>query len=826
MSRTTIDFGIDLGTTNSAIAVLKGTVPEVIKNNLDADITPSAVSIDKRGQVRVGERAKSRMEDEEAGDDSYVEFKRRMGTDHKYEFKSASRILSPEEMSAEVLKDLKGNVQQQYSEDIQSCVITVPAIFRQNQCAATIRAGQLAGFTQCPLLQEPVAAALAYGFQSQVHKEYWLVYDFGGGTFDAAIIKAEDGSISVVNHGGDNYLGGSDFDLAIMDQLIIPELQANYNLPDFNRSNKRWRRAMAVIKRATEEAKITLSRSETAFLERCRICDADGKAIEVDFKLTRSALVEIVQPIIARSVAIVHRVLAEKSLSENAIEKVILVGGPTRAQYFRTQLQSQLKIKLDNSVDPLTVVARGAAVFAGTQRVETSGAPKVSKGEFAAELAYKPVGADEDPTVQGKVTASAGGTVDGFTIEFVDKKTLWRSGRIPLKSSGRFKVNLLAEKGSQNVFGIELLDPTGSKQTIRPDSLAYTIGLAISEQPFCNDVAVALTTNDKEIFFKKGDAYPATRSCRDFKISHGLHKGESGDMLRIPIVEGNEAKADWNRRLGELKISGTQIRRDVPAGSDLEVTLHAKGPGAILVKAYLPLLDEEFEAVIEYDRRELDIVELIKQFASETQKLKTLRKQADEADDEEAGAMLNGIPDINEIEELLETAKGDPDSGKKAEERLVELRMHLDKAEDLLKWPALVAEANKTIDELDDLIAKHGDKSQREQAGRLREQIQELIDQKRTEPLRKKIEQINESHYEILFAQPGWWIGYFNFLVSERSKMRDQAAAERLINQCRGSIDNNNLQGLRAGVVQLLGLLPRDVQEEAQRRGFVSGVSK
>jgi molecular chaperone DnaK len=207
MNRTTIDFGIDLGTTNSAIAVLKGVSTEIIKNNRDADITPSAVYIDKKGNIRRGEAAKSRFVDEE--EDVYLEFKRRMGTDHVYKFRSSGQQRKPEELSAEILKSLKADVQQKTGEVVESAVITVPAAFELHQCDATRKAADLAGFKQSPLLQEPVAAALAYGFQTDSKKAYWLVYDFGGGTFDAALIKSEDGSIHVVNHGGDNFLGGS-----------------------------------------------------------------------------------------------------------------------------------------------------------------------------------------------------------------------------------------------------------------------------------------------------------------------------------------------------------------------------------------------------------------------------------------------------------------------------------------------------------------------------------------------------------------------------------------------------------------------------------------
>ena len=284
MSRTTIDYGIDLGTTNSSIAVLRGSISDVIPNNVGNEITASAVFFGRDGQEYVGQKAKDRQKDDRAAGDVCIEFKRRMGTDHLYEFKSAARVMRPEEVSAQVLISLRGDVQQKLGEDVQAAVITVPAAFEARQCVATKRAGELAGFTQCALLQEPVAAALAYGFQADVTREYWLVYDFGGGTFDAAVMKAEDGSISVVNNNGDNFLGGSDIDWAVLDQLVIPALKTEFNLPEFRRGNKAWTTAIARLKYAIEDAKIRLSRSDTAYLEDCKFKDAGGREIDVEFK--------------------------------------------------------------------------------------------------------------------------------------------------------------------------------------------------------------------------------------------------------------------------------------------------------------------------------------------------------------------------------------------------------------------------------------------------------------------------------------------------------------------------------------------------------------
>jgi len=817
MSRTTIDFGIDLGTTNSAVAVLRGTVSDVIKNNDDHDITPSAVYIDKRGQCFVGQRAKNRQDDESSGDDVYLEFKRRMGTDHKYEFKTSARTLLPEEVSAEVLKSLRGDVQQRLGEDLQACVITVPAAFEAKQCAATKKAGELAGLSLCPLLQEPVAAALAHGFQADVTKEFWLVYDFGGGTFDAAIMNAEDGSIGVVNHGGDNYLGGSDIDWAVAEKLILPELAANHNFPGLARGNKKWRHTLARIKNYVEGAKIQLSRSDSAFIE-CKLTDNDGEPVDFEYKLTRKALIDLAEPFIMRSVEICHRVLKEKNLGPNAIEKVILVGGPTLAPYFREILRSNLGIQLDYSVDPLTVVAKGAAVFAGTQRLEGKIVPKAAAGQFDVDLKYKPIGADADPTVRGEVKAASGASVDGFSIEFSNQETHWRSGKVPLKAEGRFKLNLLAEKGKQNVFTIELWDAKGSKQVVVPKTINYTIGLAITEQPIINSIAVNLVGNVADVFFAKGGALPA-KATRVYRTSALIKKGESGDVVKVPVVEGEIEHADRNRLLGALEIRGTNLRRDLPAGSEVEVTLHFDASRILRAKAYVPMLDEEFEAVIDYSLSNPDPKRLSQDLDNELKRQESLRDKAGEADDDQATDLLDQAGDTANIRNRLEAAKGDPVAANQAEKLLLEFKINLDRAEDSLKWPALVAEVNKALDTLDSLAAQHGSSDQREKAAQVREQADDLIEKKLSEALRKKLNQIDDLRHEILFLQPGFWLGFFNYLVEDRAKMRDGAAADRLIDQGRQFISQGNVQGLRNVIGQLLALLPREIAE-ARQRGY------
>jgi molecular chaperone DnaK len=389
-----------------------------------------------------------------------------MGTPHEYGFASGGQRRKPEELSAEVLKELRASVEARTGEVIQSAVITVPAAFELHQCDATRRAAELAGFKGSPLLQEPVAAALAYGFQIDSEKAYWMVYDFGGGTFDAALIKAEEGMINVVHHGGDNFLGGSDIDWAIIEKLIIPQLSKNFDLPGFARGSDRWGMELRRIKHAVEAAKMELSTKEITTLSGgVAFKDGSGEMIECDeISLGRNDLIRIAEPLISRSIEISQKVLKDKNLGLQAVQRVIVVGGPTKAPYFREMLSAGLGIPIDFSQDPLTVVSRGAAVFASTQRVDSKLQKKAIVGEFQVQISdkYKPVGHESDPLIAGKVTSPDGTSSTGFTIEFVNRDTKWRSGQIPLNGEGAFMANLLAEKGSRNTFHIELSNGQGT----------------------------------------------------------------------------------------------------------------------------------------------------------------------------------------------------------------------------------------------------------------------------------------------------------------------------------------------------------------------------
>lgn len=828
MARSTIDFGIDLGTTNSAISVLKGVKPEVVKSNLDTDITPSAVYIGKQGKVLVGMRAKDKLVDDRSVEDAYVEFKRRMGGDSTYTFKSAGLTKTPEELSAEILKSLKGNVQQRMDEDIKAAVITIPAAFAQRQCMATKKAAEFAGFTQCPLLQEPVAASLAYGFQADMaRKSFWLVFDFGGGTFDAAVMKAEDGDIQVVNHGGDNFLGGADIDWGVIENIIVPHLREGYNLPDFKRGNPTWRSAFAKIKRSVEFAKIDLSRMTETTLEDCLFEDADGAEVELDgFKLTQNQLSDIAEPLIVRAVDKCKSVLAEKNLTTSAIEKTILVGGPTLAPYFRDILADRLGIELDHSVDPLTVVSQGAAVFAGTQRLDKTTraavAAPAAAGAYKLTLNYKPIGPDDDPKVTGEVIPPSGAATDGCTIEFVNRKTKWSSGAIPLNSEGKFVLRLSAETGDQNIFDITLSDSTGTKLTCDTTEIPYTIGGSVKAQIVCNDIAVELLENKLLVLVKKGTEYPFKKTTAATRSTMELKKGQPGKII-IPIREGLSGEigllADHNLKLGQLVLTSDNLRHDLPLGSDIEVTISAKEPGALKVEAYVPLIDEVFSARLDVDHTAgQSETELRDDFRAEQ---KRISRVIDRANAEGSASEADIQSKVDAVNALWDRA-GDVEGANQIQTRIIELRMKIDELDEQAKVPEKIEYVEDTFK----WIEKYNDRLTSAQRSELIS-LKERLDRQRIKKNVGELERIktdgDELYRDVMYSQPEHWKGMLSYEYKHRSEMSDQAEAKRLFDQGSRAISIDDVDGMRKAALRLLRLLPRDVQEEVRRGSIGEG---
>ncbi len=352
-------IGIDLGTSNSAAAVLEGGRPVLIPSaegtSLYGKSFPSYVAFTKDGQRLIGEPAKRQAVANPDG--TLNAFKRKMGTNFKY--KVFGKEYTPQELSAMVLQKIKSDAESFLGEEVKKAVITVPAYFDDNQRQATKDAGEIAGLEVVRLVNEPTAAALAYGLDKSGKDMKIIVYDFGGGTLDVTVMEFGKGVFEVKSTSGDTALGGTDMDNALVKFLSDEVLKKGVDITKDSQATQR-------IREAAEKAKIELSTTLTSEINLPFLTMGPGNApIHFTYSMTRAKLEEIILPIVERTTKPVMQALKDAKLEPKDIDKVILVGGPTRMPIVQRYVEQLLGKKIERGVDPMEAVAFGAAVQAG-----------------------------------------------------------------------------------------------------------------------------------------------------------------------------------------------------------------------------------------------------------------------------------------------------------------------------------------------------------------------------------------------------------------------------------------------------------------------------
>ena len=346
-------IGIDLGTTNSCVAVLEGGEPKVIPNAEGNRTTPSVVAF-KGEEELVGEVAKRQAV---TNKDTISSIKRKMGTDQKVE--ANGKKWTPEEISAKILSKLKKDAESYLGEKVTKAVITVPAYFNDAERQATKNAGKIAGLEVERIINEPTAAALAYGLDKQDKLQTILVYDLGGGTFDVSILELGDGLFQVKATSGNNRLGGDDFDNKIVEYLI--EEFKKENGIDLSKDTM----AMQRIKDAAEKAKKDLSGVTSAQISLPFIAQNDGTPVHMEVTLTKAKFEDLCRDLFDSTLEPVKKALKDAKLKASDLDKVILVGGSTRIPYIQELVKKELGQEPNKGVNPDEVVAMGAAIQGG-----------------------------------------------------------------------------------------------------------------------------------------------------------------------------------------------------------------------------------------------------------------------------------------------------------------------------------------------------------------------------------------------------------------------------------------------------------------------------
>ncbi|WP_033160213.1 molecular chaperone DnaK [Mycoplasmoides alvi] len=362
MADSGIIIGIDLGTTNSCVAVMEGNQKTVLENPEGKRTTPSIVSY-KNGEVIVGDAAKRQML---TNPNTIVSIKRLMGTSKKVtvEENGTKKELTPEEVSAQILTYLKNYAEKKIGKTITRAVITVPAYFNDAERQATKVAGKIAGLEVERIINEPTAAALAYGIDKSDREMKVLVYDLGGGTFDVSLLDIADGTFEVLATAGDNRLGGDDWDNKIIDWIV-----ENLNKEHPNLKIREDKMAMQRLKEAAERAKIELSAQLEVNVSLPFIAVTESGPVNFDKQLSRSTFEQLTKDLVERTRNPIKDVLEEAKVDPSQIDEILLVGGSTRIPAVQALVESMIPNKKPNrSINPDEVVALGAAVQGGVLR--------------------------------------------------------------------------------------------------------------------------------------------------------------------------------------------------------------------------------------------------------------------------------------------------------------------------------------------------------------------------------------------------------------------------------------------------------------------------
>ena len=830
--RNKIDYGIDLGTTNSAIARMENGVPTIKKSDTLKDTFPSCIHFNKKQDVIVGDAAYNVMRNDNARalktfekgkSNTFIEFKRTMGTTLTYESSNMNKSFKSEELSAEILKTLKSVV---IDENISSIVITVPAKFLNPQNEATINAAKLLGFKHVELLQEPVAAATAYGLDSKKKDGFWLVFDFGGGTFDAALIKAEEGILAVKDTDGDSWLGGKNLDEAIVDQIIIPNLQQNYVINSVLEDSDKREILRNAVKFYAEEAKIQLSFKDShnilSNLGDLPFEDDNGDEPEIDVLVTQSDMENVLGPIFQKAIDISKELLKRNNLKGSDLGALILVGGPTYSPILRKMLKEQITDKVDTSADPMTVVAKGAALFASTISVseEIKEATR-DKTKLQLDIQYEATTVELEEMVTMKILKekTTGIYPEKVYADIIRFDGLWTSGKKLVGEKATIADILLVE-GRSNSFEINVYDEQGNKLECQPHQFSILQGIGGLDKmqvlPYYIGIGKFFHSEGKDLFTRargldKNKTVPATGVINGSKTRSAIRPGMINDIIRIPIYQGNyDAEGSnpvLNNLVTEVIITGESLPGLLPEGSDVDITIKVDSSQIMKFSAYFPLLNHTEEL-------EIDIKETIPPSENElTKEIGKAKKIAQKVNANDVSEKLDAL------EEQLENEKGSADGKMKILDGLRKELLKLDSAEKNGQWPKIEQELKDSFYELKGLIDKIKVNNDDEDLNieqievhmeEYKKTIEEIIKDKNNRQAKDLIDEIGDLERELRNAVSQGAVDInrlkYHDIEFTTLKWKDKNKARQLINQGLQFISDGKANQLRPLLHQIWDL--------------------
>jgi molecular chaperone DnaK len=621
-----VNIGIDLGTTNSLIARHQHGKVTIIRNPIGFKETlPSVVGF-RNDRVMIGDKAREFLQKDPVN--VFGEFKRKMGTDARYYVVNLDENVTPVELSSHVLKELIRFLQQE-GDECEAAVITVPASFDTMQSNATRNAGYMAGLKEVFLLQEPVAASLAY-FNGNIEEKkegYWLVYDLGGGTFDIALVHLASpengGEMKVVDHEGNNYLGGKDFDNLIVEKIFLPYIIKETGVASLEEElfepHGKYEKLLYLMIYKAEEAKKELSLREEAEID--FIATVEGKEYNFNFYIQRNQLNEIIADAVEGSLCLSMQVMERNNLLAEQVQQVIMIGGSTYIPYVRERVVETLGIPIQTNIDPTTAVAVGAAFYAAGKFYTPSAKDADPSQELLAQvdeliqapqlnlnwsLSYNSSSTDMEEVLIAKVE----GDTEFYNYRITRADGGYDTGFTKLKQ--RFTEFLPLMPQCSNHFICKVYDNHDIELTHMMKEIVIMQGqYSITGQPLPQDLCIEIDdveykTTKLEVIFERNSILPLKKTLYR-EISQTVKKG-SDDEITIHILEGDRnARADSLLSVATIAVSGKNLTSDLLKGSDVEIQISVSESREISVNVYLVMTRQEFKNAFSVGEQQVNI---------------------------------------------------------------------------------------------------------------------------------------------------------------------------------------------------------------------------
>ena len=825
------DCGIDLGTTNSCLAIPDNDHGfEIIDNQADRmSVTPSAVLINGKGRMLIGQRAYNSQKVE----DLAIQFKRQMGLDKMIPFASAGVEKMPEELSSEILKQLRGDAETRLNRTVENVVITVPAAFKTLQSEATNKAGKLAGFKNIILLQEPIAAAVAYGAKPDSKDKHWMVFDYGGGTLDVAIVSTLNNRLTVENSEGDNYFGGSDIDRILFREVVLKKLKAaGYHVDElFDESTSSGKSMARKMQLDCENCKIELSNKDVALFEIFDIDDDEGEPIEFECEITRAELESLISDTVERSIVIAKKALAGANVEAKQLDKILLVGGSTFIPLVRQRLAEEFGVELDSSLNPMTVVAAGAAIYASTSVIDVEEDVELTSADNAIiNLTYDPISSEESVNVIGKVANISDVNIAKIKIDCAVNSDFsgvcWTSGWVDLldQNTGIFDIDVILQKGILNHFKVSACDNSGTEIIIENplfDIKHNETVLKMSAPPATMSIGVQIKdpkTGHDVLYhvIKKNSPLPA-QDDRTFKLSRDIDPSQS-DCITIKIWEGeNVQNPEANFPAGAITVQSSAMDRMIPKGTEVELTIIADENRNIRVSGYIPdfdfIIPEETlraEAKVDLEERMESVDAKIQQSEVSIQRLRD-----------------QGV-DVTDLEQQLEEVKSGYDEAyRKVDSDEAAVNSYVEQFFDVES--KIIDEERKhqakkdnsknddTVREAREQVETYGDEEAKAAWAELEESY-ELAET--TEEKSFVAQKMGNLGFQAMTTNYGWLRAFFSTVLSKPdTKYTNAQKAEYWKSQAYLAMDSKNASQLRKAVFELLDLMTSSASQAVSAFG-------